>query len=299
MELKIANAPCSWGIEFADNPANPTWQTVLDEIAGAGYGATELGPLGYLPTDKAALNEALSARSLGLIAGTLFVHLHKPEEREAILEKTRVTCQILKEQGADFLVVIDHVSSPRTDQAGQVETATRLNDEQWAEMMETLRGVGTVCAEYGITPTLHAHAGTYIEYRDELDKAMRDLPPELMSLCVDTGHCVYAGMDPSEVLRTYKDRVKYLHFKDINADVHAVSVKAGTDFYTAIGNNIFCPLGQGCVDFDEVRQTLIDIDFNGWVTVEQDTDPAAKSDAKTDAEKSRAFIEKAVIAKVA
>ncbi|OEE67736.1 inosose dehydratase [Enterovibrio norvegicus FF-33] len=295
MELKIANAPCSWGIEFADNPANPLWQTVLDEIAGAGYGATELGPLGYLPTDPQALRSALTARTLGLVAGTLFVHLHKAEEREAIFEKTHTTCQILNEQGAEFLVVIDHVSSPRTDEAGQAKTATRLNDEQWDAMMETLRGVGEICAQYNVTPTLHAHAGTYIEYRDELDRAMRDLPAELMSLCVDTGHCVYAGMDPSDVLRTYKDRVKYLHFKDINADVLAASVATGTDFYTAIGNNIFCPLGQGCVDFSDVRQTLIDIDFKGWVTVEQDTDPTAKSDAKTDAEQSRAFIEKTVL----
>lgn len=296
MELKIANAPCSWGIEFADNPANPPWNQVLDEIAGAGYGATELGPLGYLPTDAESLKQALSERELGLIAGTLFVHLHRPEERDAILEKTRVTCEILRQQGAQFLVVIDHVSSPRTDQAGQVETATRLSDEQWDAMMETLRGVGEICAEYGITPTLHAHAGTFIEYRDELDKAMRDLPPSLMSLCVDTGHCVYAGMDPCEVLRTYSDRVKYLHFKDINADVLKASVATDTDFYTAIGNNIFCPLGQGCVDFDAVRQTLIEIGFKGWVTVEQDTDPAAKSDARTDAEQSRMFIEQTVIA---
>ncbi len=296
MELKIANAPCSWGIEFADNPANPTWQTVLDEISGAGYGATELGPLGYLPTEPSTLQNALASRDLGLVAGTLFVHLHKPEARDAIYETTHKTCDILKQQGASYLVVIDHVSSPRTDQAGQVDTATRLTDEQWDAMMETLRGVGKICAEYGITPTLHAHAGTYIEYRDELDKAMRDLPPELMSLCVDTGHCVYAGMDPCDVLRTYKDRVKYLHFKDINAEVHAQSIAKDTDFYTAIGNNIFCPLGQGCVDFDAVRQTLHEIDFKGWVTVEQDTDPAAKSDAKTDAEKSRAFIQKAVLA---
>ncbi len=93
MELKIANAPCSWGIEFADNPANPPWNQVLDEIAGAGYGATELGPLGYLPTDAESLKQALSERELGLIAGTLFVHLHRPEERDAILEKTRVTCE--------------------------------------------------------------------------------------------------------------------------------------------------------------------------------------------------------------
>ncbi|MBD1558238.1 TIM barrel protein [Vibrio sp. S9_S30] len=295
MELKLANAPCSWGIEFPDNPDNPSWQTVLNEISSSGYKATELGPLGYLPQDRDRLGKELSSRGLELIAGTLFVHLHRVEDRPIILEKTKTVCQILQDQNAKYLVIIDHVSSPRTDQAGQVETATRLSDESWHHMMNTLTEVGRICTEFGIVPTLHAHAGTFIEYRDELDRAMKDLPPEIMSLCVDTGHCVYAGMDPCDVLVTYKDRVKYLHFKDINPDVHEMSVANGVDFYKAIGNNIFCPLGEGCVDFDKVKQTLIDIDFKGWVTVEQDTDPSVKSDARTDAERSRVFIEQTIL----
>ncbi|BDU36777.1 MULTISPECIES: TIM barrel protein [Vibrio] len=296
MELKLANAPCSWGIEFPDNPDNPTWERVLNEISLSGYKATELGPLGYLPQDQQVLEKELSQRELDLIAGTLFVHLHRQDNREAIYTQTRKVCQILQQQNAKYLVVIDHVSSPRTDQAGQVDTATRLSPESWSFMMDTLKEVGRICADYGITPTLHPHAGTYIEYRDELDRAMNDLPPELMSLCVDTGHCIYAGMDPCEVLSTYRDRVKYLHFKDINAAVHKESVANGVDFYSAIGNNIFCPLGEGCVDFDAVKHTLIEIDFKGWVTVEQDTDPKAKSDAKTDAERSRTFIEQTILA---
>ncbi|GLQ72795.1 TIM barrel protein [Vibrio penaeicida] len=295
MELKLANAPCSWGIEFPDNPDNPSWQTVLNEISSSGYKATELGPLGYLPQEKETLEKELSDRGLDLIAGTLFVHFHRMDTRQAILEQTKTVCQILQQQNAKYLVIIDHVSSPRTDQAGQVETATRLSNESWKYMMDTLKEVGRICADFGIVPTLHAHAGTFIEYRDELDRAMNDLPPDLMSLCVDTGHCIYAGMDPCEVLTTYQDRVKYLHFKDINPDVHKVSVANGVDFYKAIGNNIFCPLGEGCVDFEKVKQTLIEIDFKGWVTVEQDTDPSAKSDAKTDAERSRVFIEQTIL----
>lgn len=132
---------------------------------------------------------------------------------------------------------------------------------------------------------------TYIEYRDEVDRAMADLPADLISLCIDTGHCVYAGMDPAEVIKTYQGRVKYLHFKDINGSVLADSVKNSTDFYKAIGNNIFCPLGRGCVDFNAVHRVLTEINFNGWVTVEQDMDPASGNDAKKAAAQSRQFIE--------
>ena len=31
MTIKIGNAPCSWGVEFADDPRNPPWTRVLDE----------------------------------------------------------------------------------------------------------------------------------------------------------------------------------------------------------------------------------------------------------------------------
>ena len=43
---KIGNAPCSWGVEFADDPRNPDWRRVLKENAEAGFTGIELGPVG-------------------------------------------------------------------------------------------------------------------------------------------------------------------------------------------------------------------------------------------------------------
>jgi inosose dehydratase len=293
MKLQLSNAPCSWGVEFAGNPANPPWSRVLDEIRDAGYSATELGPLGFMPKDTSQLRDELAQRGLSLLAGTLFHYLHDTSKRDEILKFTRESCEILQPLGAKYMVVIDHVASPRTDQAGQVATATRLEKDDWNGMMETIRQASRICLDHGITPTLHAHTGTFIEYRDELDKAMNDLDPELMSLCIDTGHCQYAGMDPAEVIRTYADRVKYLHFKDIDAEIHKQTVENSDDFYKAIGQGIFTPLGKGCVDFGAVRQVLQDIEFDGWVTVEQDMDPTLEADPLLNAKNSREFIEQA------
>ena len=292
MKLQLSNAPCSWGIEFADNPDNPPWQTVLNEISQAGYKATELGPLGYLPTDSQVLAAKLEENGLGLIAGTIFKHLHKAEQRDAILQYTHDTCQLLQAQNAKYMVVIDHVSSPRTDQAGQVETAYRLPDEQWQEMMTTISELSMICREYNITPVIHPHAGSFIEYRDEIDRAMQDLDSDLVKLCIDTGHCRYASIDPAELIETYQDRVEYIHFKDINEAVLAHTVANNVDFYKAIGNGVFCPLGQGCVDFNAVRSTLERIQYEGWITVEQDVDPAAKDNSSLEnAQLSLQFIE--------
>ena len=67
MTIKIGNAPCSWGVEFADDPRNPSWTRVLDECKAAGYGGIELGPIGFMPEDPAALGDALRQRELELI----------------------------------------------------------------------------------------------------------------------------------------------------------------------------------------------------------------------------------------
>ena len=63
MAIRIGNAPCSWGVEFGDDPRNPSWQSVLDEACEAGYKGMELGPLGFLPEDPAELEDAI--KSLG------------------------------------------------------------------------------------------------------------------------------------------------------------------------------------------------------------------------------------------
>lgn len=292
MKLQLSNAPCSWGVEFADSDKNPPWDRVLDEISRSGYLGTELGPLGYLPTDVAKLQGEMAQRNLSVVAGTLFQHLHDKRKRGDILQFTQDSCRLLKALGAKYMVVIDHVSSPRTDQAGQINTATRLDNGDWAAMMETIRLASEICLENEITPTLHPHTGTYLEYKDELDRAMQDLPEELVSLCIDTGHCFYAGMQPEKVIEQYAQRIKYLHFKDINPSVLESVVANSTDFYTAIGQGVFCPLGQGGVNFVAVRSILERINYQGWVTVEQDMDPALDNDPLQNAINSRTFIEK-------
>ena len=54
--IRVANAPCSWGVLEFEAPAThaPAAQ-VLDEMAAAGYAGTELGDWGFLPTEPAAL----------------------------------------------------------------------------------------------------------------------------------------------------------------------------------------------------------------------------------------------------
>ena len=54
--IRVANAPCSWGVLEFDATATPAPAAqVLDEMAAAGYAGTELGDWGFLPTEPRAL----------------------------------------------------------------------------------------------------------------------------------------------------------------------------------------------------------------------------------------------------
>ena len=54
-------------------------EVFLREVADAGYEWIELGPYGYLPKDPGELRDQLDSHNLGVLAGTVFEHLHRPD----------------------------------------------------------------------------------------------------------------------------------------------------------------------------------------------------------------------------
>ena len=71
--IRLAASPTTWGVDFADNPRNPAWSQVLDEIEASGVDTLELGPVGYLPEDPQILGPELESRGLST-AGTFMEH---------------------------------------------------------------------------------------------------------------------------------------------------------------------------------------------------------------------------------
>lgn len=70
----------------------PDWRLVLDEVAAAGYGGLELAPYGYMPLDVPTVAEALQARGLYIVAGTIFDNLVDPANAANLLRQTREIC---------------------------------------------------------------------------------------------------------------------------------------------------------------------------------------------------------------
>lgn len=285
MRLRIASAPCCWGVDDVNNPHLPPWERVLDEAAEAGYQGLELGPYGYLPLEGERLARALEARDLTVVAGTIFDDLVDPTNLDSLIRQTHEICGFLgrlpelprapgQRHPAPYLVLIDHVHAERSRHAGHSETAPRLADDRWAMMMANIRAIAELAhREYGIRAVVHPHAGGYIEFADEIRHLLADIPDHTAGLCLDTGHLHYSGMDPVTWLRDQAARLDYLHFKDIAPRVFAEVMADRVDFFAACARGVMCPIGQGCIDYDAIRRLLQEIDYQGDITIEQERDP--------------------------
>ncbi|WP_298821954.1 TIM barrel protein [uncultured Roseibium sp.] len=291
MTIKIGNAPCSWGVEFADDPRNPDWKTVLDECRDAGYRGIELGPVGFMPEDPAELGDALAERGLELIGGVVFRPFHDPAQWHDVKDGSIRTCAALKAHGAKHLVMIDSISPRRAPTAGRPAEAEKMSSEEWTVYRGRIQEIAKVASEeYGLTPSIHPHAGGFMDFENEVEQLLEEVDEKHMKICLDTGHSVYAGFDPVAFMKRHMDRISYMHFKDIDPVVMKNVIANQTDFYEACGDGIFCNLGKGSVDFAAVRQLLLDAGFTGWCTVEQDCDPAKAQSPLDDARENHAFL---------
>lgn len=292
MTIRIGNAPCSWGVEFADDPRNPPWRQVLKDCAAAGYEGIELGPVGYMPEDPAVLAEALDETGLTLIGGVVFRPFHDPDAWDDVLDGARRTCAALTAHGARHLVLIDSISPRRAPTAGRPDAAEQMDPAEWVAFRERILTVARMGAEeHGLTVGIHAHAAGFMDFEPELERLLDESDPEILKICFDTGHHSYAGFDPVAFMARHMDRISYVHFKDIDPAVKADVIAKGTGFYEACGQGIFCPLGEGDVDFKAVRKLLLDAGFEGWCTVEQDCDPTLPdTNPLADATANRAYL---------
>ena len=291
MTIAIGNAPCSWGVEFPDDPRNPPWQRVLDECKAAGYTGIELGPIGFMPEDPHVLGDALAAPGLTLIGGVVFRPFHDGAKWDEVMDASVRTCRALVAHGAKHLVLIDSISPRRAPTAGRPDEAEQMGNDEWnafCDRFRTIAKMGT--EEYGLTVSVHPHAAGFIDFERETERLLAEIDSKILKLCLDTGHSHYAGFDPVAFMKRYRERLAYVHFKDIDPNIRAKAVANRTGFYDACGQGIFCNLGKGMTNFKAVRDLLLSTAYEGWCTVEQDCDPTGPTSPVDDARANRQFL---------
>lgn len=273
MTIRIANAPVSWGIfEFEEIEPKYPYTQVLDEIAETGHTGLELGPWGYLPTDPAKLRPELEKRGLQLLSSYVPVKLVDESAHAAGEAHALKVGKLLAALGAQYIVLADDngVVPELIKQAGRVQ-GSRLSAAQWDVFAKGVNRIARkVYDELGLRLVFHHHCAGYVETPEETRELMKRTDPDLVGLCLDTGHWHYAGGDALQAVKEYGERVRYLHLKDCDPQVRQRCIAEKLDYFQATGAGVFCELGKGEVDFPGIIAEMEKLGYDGWAIVEQD-----------------------------
>jgi inosose dehydratase len=293
--IKIANAPCSWGVlEFDLEGKAAGFEQVLNEIKETGYEGTELGDWGFMPVVPGDLRKELKKRSLEMVGAFVPVFLKDRSKHAAGADAAVKTARLMADAGFPeaFIVLADENGSVplRTKNAGRVGSSMGLTSEEWKIFGEGADLVAReVKAKTGLRTVFHHHCAGYVETPSEVESLIKSTDPSLVGLVLDMGHYMFGGGDPLEALKNHGDRIWHIHFKDCQHAIAEKSRKEKWDYFKSVASGVFCELGKGAVDFMAIVKELRSQNYSGWIVVEQDVLPGM-GDPKTCARNNRNYI---------
>jgi inosose dehydratase len=138
---------------------------------------------------------------------------------------------------------------------------------EWRALLGAVAAVAGVARDHGLRPVVHPHAGSFLEFGDEIDRLLAHSDADL---CLDTGHLAYARVDPVALVERAATRLGHVHLKDVDGAVLARVDAGALDFWAAVEAGVFCPLGSGIVDLAGVLAALARHGYAGYATIEQD-----------------------------
>ena len=271
-KVKLGIAPIDWtNDDMPDLGAENTFEQCISEMALAGFTGCEIG--NKYPKDTAVLKKALELRGMQICNAWFSTFLTtKPYEETEKDFIEHIT--FLKEMGAKVVGVSEQGHSIQGTDLSIFDDKYVMNDEEWDMLCTGLNKLGKVAKDMGITLTFHHHMGTVVQTEAEIDRLMENTDPELFNLLFDSGHLAYCGEDYMSVLKKYIKRIKHVHLKDIRPDVIA-DVKANKEsFLQGVRKGTFTVPGDGVIDFAPIFDVLAENDYEGYVLVEAEQDPA-------------------------
>jgi len=230
-----------------------TTDDILDAISQAGYEGVEItdrmiGAYADRPGDFA---DALAVRGLTLVSvafgSASGFTLH--EEIEADLECARRWIAF----AATFPGACVSIGSG-------TEVSPGPRGPKFDIAAEICNRAGELGRQAGVAVAVHpsSHHATLLFDRADYDQFFARLDASLVAWVPDTGHLLRGHPDMLDTLRTYRDRVLYLHLKDADA------------------SGDWAMLGEGVCDTAAVLAIVrASPRFNGWLVLEEESSLAA------------------------
>jgi len=271
MIVKIGISPIAWqNDDLPDLTAAYTMEQAVKEAREIGYTGVERGR--RMPQDTEGLRLFLERFDIALCGGWCSGNLLVSD---VAAEQAGIFPQV--EQFAALqapCIVYAECSNTVQGQIGvPVNDRPKLSRDEVHAYGRKLTELAKWTAGQGVTLSYHHHMGAFIEDQEDIDWLMESSGPEV-TLCFDTGHLVFGGGDIAKTMDRWGDRIHHVHFKDIRPDVVRDVRENNRSFLDAVVAGAFTVPGDGAIDFLDVAQRLRCMDYNGWIVVEAEQDPA-------------------------
>ncbi|HXG57135.1 MAG TPA: family 16 glycoside hydrolase [Vicinamibacterales bacterium] len=220
----------------------------------------------------AALTEILATHKLTMVAlSSGALRIDQSFERDEIATHTR-NARFVRDVGGLYLQVTD--ARPKRD----------LTPDDYTRLGRLLTELGKRTAGIGVPLGYHNHMHTLGERPEEVDWIMDAADPRYVKLELDVAHYHMGGGDPVKAIRAYKDRLLFLHIKDVETPVPGATGDLSRSYR-------FVELGRGKVDLKGIFRALDETGFQGWAVVELDRVPDNARTPKESAQIAHTYLE--------
>jgi inosose dehydratase len=151
----------------------------------------------------------------------------------------------------------------------QVTDSARPKDgkpsaDDFKQLGRVLTEIGKRATDLGVPVGYHNHMHSLGESPEEVDRIMESSDPHFVKLLLDVAHYQQGGGDSARAIRKYRDRLLFLHIKDVESVAPAPGDANARPYR-------FVELGRGRVDLPSIFAALKEINFRGWAVVELDS----------------------------
>ena len=271
MSVKIGISPIAWqNDDLPDITKDFTMEQALREAREIGYTGVERGQ--RMPHDTEGLRAYLDGNDIALCGGWC--------SGNSLNNDFAAECDATRQQVEQFIALnapcIVYAECSNTVQGMidvPVKNRPKMDRDDIRAYGAKISELAKWMADQGMPMAYHHHMGSIIESEDDVNWLMDGSSADL-HLCFDTGHLLFGGGDVMATLDRWGDRVHHVHYKDIRPAIVRDVRDNNRSFLDAVMAGAFTVPGDGCIDFDAVTRALKAMDYNGWIVVEAEQDPA-------------------------
>jgi len=271
MSIKLGIAPIAWSNDdMPELGGETTLEQCLSEASKAGFTGIESG--GKFPKNSKELIPKLEKENLQLCSGWYGATLLKNTPKEEF-KLMREQMDLFKDCKSPCMVFAEITNSVQGDPKIPLSKKPKLSEDEWKLFLSRINEISKMMIDENMPLAYHHHMGTVIETEDETRRLIESTS-DSVKLLIDTGHMLFAGGNSIKLVEDFMERIIHVHCKDIRKNVLEKSLKNDSTFRQAFLDGAFTVPGDGCIDYKPFLTVLKNRNYEGWLVVEAEQDPA-------------------------